>query len=247
MILRIALLSILAGMVAYQIRCARKTGTRTVDAFGIRLDLRASLDIPAGLLIAGLVMGAIFLVEWWIGWVTVQRVNPVAPFTGNSLTLILGAFLEELAFRGVALGCLILLLRNITLAVALSAALFAAAHLGNRNVDAVAFMGYCAGGAVYGMAYCRTGRVWLPFGLHLGWNFAQGKIFGFAVSGGSFGDSYIMHQASGPAIWTGGVYGPEAGLLGLAARFVVLGLTLAWLTLRYAGFRSIPAPAQSSH
>jgi membrane protease YdiL (CAAX protease family) len=247
MILRIALLTILAGMVAYLIRCARKTGTRTADAFGIRLDSRASLDIPAGLLIAGLVMGAIFLFQWWFGWVTVQSVDPAAALTGNSLTLILGAFLEELAFRGVLLGCLILLLHNITLAVALSAALFAAAHLGNKNVDALAFMGYCAGGAVYGMAYWRTGRLWLPFGLHLGWNFAQGKIFGFAVSGGSFGESYITQQSNGPALWTGGVYGPEAGLLGLVARFVVLGLTLAWLRLRYAGFRSLAAPAQSSH
>ena len=79
------------------------------------------------------------------------------------------------------------------------------------------------------MAYLRTGQLWLSIGLHIGWNFFEGVVFGFPVSGL---DIYrlIRHQIQGPEIWTGGAFGPEAGLIVLPA--LVIGAVLIYLYTR---------------
>jgi hypothetical protein len=65
--------------------------------------------------------------------------------------------------------------------------------------------------------------LWLPIGLHLGWNFFEGNIFGFPVSGL---DTFrlIRHSINGPTWLTGGPFGPEAGLIILPA--MALGIWL---------------------
>src|SRR5471030_2266301 len=67
-------------------------------------------------------------------------------------------------------------------------------------------------GILLGAAYALTGRLWLPIGLHLGWNFAEGSIFGMAVSGGSQKGSLITGELHGSNLLTGGVFGPEASI-----------------------------------
>ncbi len=71
-------------------------------------------------------------------------------------------------------------------------------------------------GVLLGAAYAATGRLWLPIGLHLGWNFAEGPIFGTAVSGTDIGPSLIVGDLEGPVILTGGEFGPEASIVGVA-------------------------------
>jgi len=77
-----------------------------------------------------------------------------------------------------------------------------------------------------GAAYALTGRLWLPIGLHLGWNFAEGSIFGMAVSGGSQKGSLITGELHGSNLLTGGVFGPEASIVAvvvcLTAAIVIL-------------------------
>ncbi len=51
-----------------------------------------------------------------------------------------------------------------------SVAAFAAVHLGNANIKPLALFCHLIAGLIYGVAFLRTERVWLPFGLHLGWN-----------------------------------------------------------------------------
>ena len=68
------------------------------------------------------------------------------------------------------------------------------------------------------MAYgwLRTGRLWLSIGLHIGWNFFEGAVFGFSVSGLEI-PSLIHQRVSGPLLITGGAFGPEAGFIILPA------------------------------
>ena len=71
-----------------------------------------------------------------------------------------------------------------------------------------------------------TQRLWLPIGLHLGWNFTEGSVFGMSVSGNARQDSLIMGTLHGPNLLTGGAFGPEASILAvivcLAASVIIL-------------------------
>lgn len=77
-------------------------------------------------------------------------------------------------------------------------------------------------GLLLGAAYKFSGTLWLPIGIHWAWNFTQGNIFGFAVSGGDAGVSLIRSTVTGPDILTGGAFGAEASL-----EVVVIGLILS--------------------
>lgn len=77
-------------------------------------------------------------------------------------------------------------------------------------------------GPLLGASYKYSGALWLPIGIHWAWNFTQGNIFGFAVSGGDAGDSLIRSSVSGPEILTGGAFGAEASVIAL-----VIGLLLS--------------------
>ena len=82
-------------------------------------------------------------------------------------------------------------------------------------------------GLLLGAAYKYSGTLWLPIGIHWAWNFTQGNIFGFAVSGGDAGESLIRSSVHGPDIRTGGAFGAEASLLAM-----ILGLLLSlWFIL----------------
>lgn len=87
---------------------------------------------------------------------------------------------------------------------------------------------------MYGLAFVRTGRVWMPLGLHMAWNYVQGPVCGFPVSGLTafpfdaelVRQHAIAHATKLAALLTGGAYGPEGGWLGIIARVAVIGAIL---------------------
>jgi hypothetical protein len=93
-------------------------------------------------------------------------------------------------------------------------------------------------GLLLGAAFALTGRLWLPIGIHIGWNFAEGSLFGTAVSGGQLGGSVIVGKLSGPDILTGGRFGPEASIVTI----VVLLMATAFLGWRLARSRRAEPP-----
>jgi hypothetical protein len=113
---------------------------------------------------------------------------------------------------------------------------FALLHLGNPNVNWANTLSITAGiffaGVYLAYAYIRTGQLWLPIGLHIGWNFFQGVVFGFPVSGM---DAYPLTRikVGGPALWTGGAFGPESGLIVLPS-LIVGGILIYLYTRRQA-------------
>ncbi|GAB7192321.1 CPBP family intramembrane metalloprotease [Kineococcus sp. NUM-3379] len=133
-------------------------------------------------------------------------------------------------------------------ALAVSSVVFGAGHL--VNPEATLFAALCIAleaGIMLGALYALTGRLWVPIGVHTGWNFAQGYVFGAAVSGGDTGASLLSATAdpAAPVVLTGGAFGPEASLVAL---LVCGGVGVAALLLaRRAGrFRRETPDAQHS-
>jgi hypothetical protein len=84
-------------------------------------------------------------------------------------------------------------------------------------------------GVFFAFGYMRTSLLWLPIGIHFGWNFFEGTVFGFQVSGLT-NFSLIQQTVSGPPLITGGGFGPEAGLIVLPA--LGLGAVLIYIYTR---------------
>jgi membrane protease YdiL (CAAX protease family) len=128
-----------------------------------------------------------------------------------SFVLLFGAFGEEMLFHGYAFQ---LLIRRIgAFATILPAAvLFGLAHIGNEHSSRLGIGNTMLWGALFGYAYLRTGALWLPIGLHFGWNVIL-PLFGANLSGFTMGvTGYALHWKTSDLI-SGGAYGPEGSLL----------------------------------
>ena len=145
---------------------------------------------------------------------------------------------EEIIFRGI-LFRMIDRRWNTTVALVISALLFGLIHIWNDNATLWSSLAIAVeAGVLLGAAYKYSGTLWLPIGIHWAWNYTQGNIFGFAVSGNSFGQSIITPCISGGELLTGGAFGAEASLIS-----VVAGILLASWFLYKIYRRSIGSPA----
>ena len=203
---------------------------RSFVSLGLKLDKKTGLDLLAGIVITFLLMGFIYLIEYGMGWLTFEGfawdVEPASRVTLNLLGVfglfILVGWNEELLSRGYQLQNLADGL-NLTWGVIISSSVFDLLHLGNPNATWASVAGIFFAGVFLAYAYVRTGQLWLSIGLHIGWNFFEGAIFGFPVSGL---DIYPLTKitVTGPELWTGGAFGPEAGLVVLPALALGAGL-----------------------
>jgi hypothetical protein len=135
----------------------------------------------------------------------------VASLLFVTFILLFGAFGEELLFHGYAFQ---LLVRRIgAFATILPAAvLFGVAHTGNANWNWLGIFNTVLWGVLFGYAYWRTSALWLPIGLHFGWNVAL-PLFGENLSGFTMGvTGYSLHWKTSD-LWSGGAYGPEGSIL----------------------------------
>ncbi|HUI88126.1 MAG TPA: type II CAAX endopeptidase family protein [Anaerolineales bacterium] len=203
---------------------------RSFGSLGLKIDKQAVLDILTGILITFTMMGAIFIAMQALGWVQ------FASFAWNSdpafkvilqtvsffTVFILVGFNEELLFRGYHLQTLTSGL-NLFWGLVISSVIFGGLHLGNPNASWVSAAGIFFAGLFLAYGYIRTQQLWLSIGLHIGWNFFEGVVFGFPVSGLNI-YPLMNIKVSGPVAWTGGAFGPEAGLIILPA--LVLGAIL---------------------
>jgi membrane protease YdiL (CAAX protease family) len=233
------LLSVLVEAFAFTISiflARRFLDKRSIKSLGLALDKWTFFDILAGIVITLLQMGFIYLLMSGLGWITFQgfawKFDPLDLVLKNILMFfvifIFVAWSEELLCRGYQLQT-IASGTSLFWGVLLSSLIFGVMHIFNPGANWASTLGIFIAGLFFAFAYVRTRQLWLPIGMHLGWNFFEGVGFGFPVSGL---DIYplIRIQVHGPELWTGGRFGPEAGLIVIPA--LALGVLLVHLYTR---------------
>lgn len=216
---------------------------------GLTLNSTWLKELLAGITIAAGVMGMIFLVIWQtngldingFGWERNGQRFWLIPILVFFVQMASVGFYEELLSRGYLIPNIkegltigqITPFRATLISVLLSSALFGLAHAVNPDASLTAVMNILLAGIMLAIPFVITGRLALSIGLHFSWNFFQGGIFGFRVSGMEIRNSIIQIQQKGPKWWTGGSFGPEAGLAGVLGILLIIILTL--LYLRYSG------------
>lgn len=182
-------------------------------------------------LIVGLVGGGLtFVAAVGIGILTGGlsfSLNP-AGFGSITTTLLLSlaifaaaAAFEEALFRGYILQTFA---RSGLAwpAIFATSIIFGAVHLGNPGANWISSANTALAGVWFGVAYLKSQDLWLPFGLHLAWNWSQGSIFGVEVSGlTDIVKAPLMREMDlGPVWLTGGDYGIEGGIATTVALIV---------------------------
>ncbi len=229
---------------------------RPFTGFGLRFKKDWWIDLSFGMGLGILLMGSIFLIELFAGWIsisdTLHTANPEQSFVLSIIIFVIlfvcVGFSEELFYRGYHLTNLAEGLNfkvigsknSIIIAVTLSSVLFGIFHLGSAGVNTVAIINIILWGVLFSVPYILTGSLAIPIGLHITWNFFQGNVFGFPVSGATFPSetvSFFSIKQSGPELWTGGAFGPEAGLLNFFAFFACILLIAGWIKYRQGNLK----------
>ncbi|MBQ9661481.1 MAG: CPBP family intramembrane metalloprotease [Bacteroidales bacterium] len=136
------------------------------------------------------------------------------------------AVFEEVLFRGIVFR-MIDDRWNTVVALLISALIFGAIHLPNPGATLwSAFAIAVEAGVLLAAAYKYSGTLWLPIGIHWAWNYVQGNVLGFAVSGNPMEEKVFSAVIAGPDWLTGGLFGAEASVIA-----VVVGLLLAFVFL----------------
>lgn len=236
----------LLGTTAALLLAARLIDRRVVADYGLRFSSGWWLDLGFGLALGALLMSGIFLIELGAGWLRVTGIAQAGDAGMSFAAAILGALFtfisvgiyEELFARGYLFKNLsegfagFGSRRAVLLAWLLSSAVFGVLHALNPNATLTSTLMLVIAGLFLGLGYLLTGELAIPIGLHITWNFFQGNVYGFPVSGLPLTTSIIAIEQGGPALWTGGAFGPEAGLLGLLAILVGCLLTVLWVRWR---------------
>ena len=219
-------------------------------------------DLAFGLGLGAALMTVVFAVEWLAGWVTVDGFayvrRPGQPFglvmAGIAVVALCVGFYEELVSRGYLLREMAqgLAGRHVRIHVALvmatlvSSVLFALGHAGNPNASVVSTVNIVLAGVMLAVPFVLTGRLAASIGLHITWNFFQSAVFGFPTSGFAAPASLLAITQRGPEAWTGGAFGPEAGILGLVAMLLGTG-AFVWREKARAGGLAVCEAVVTGH
>ena len=170
---------------------------------------------------------SIVAVQWAAGWIEIQRgvwTVDIAwtPALGVGIAiLVIGAAGEEMLFRGYGLQQL-MRATNPWVAIVGTSLLFAWLHGRNPEFSGPAAVNTVLFGALFGLALVRFRSLWLPYGMHCGWNLALATV-GANLSGLRIRLTDLNIVPTGSTYWTGGAYGPEASPL---TTFVVVGIAV---------------------
>ena len=167
--------------------------------------------LAGGTLIGVLCLSAIFAVYAALGMLgTVQYVGGVAVL-GSLVVCIIASLAEELIMRGVVFRVMEQWLGS-GIALGFSSLLFGLVHLANPNATLLGAVAIASEtGVLIGAAYLLCRNLWLPIGVHFGWNLAESVVYGANTSGLNLPGLFSI-PLHGSALMSGGAFGPEASV-----------------------------------
>lgn len=174
---------------------------------------RAPLELATGTLLGLALFSSVMAILWLAGAYHPAGWGSYRQLPSGLLLAVLAGFLEEILFRGLLFRLCSKLLGTWG-ALLFTAALFGAAHAANHGATLSSSLAIALeAGILLGAAYAATGLLWVPIGLHVGWNFTEGSLFGMTLSGNTMASGLIRGSLNGPRILTGGEFGPEASIV----------------------------------
>lgn len=185
----------------------------SLAVWGRSLALRRK-DVLAGILLAVVLYAVGFGISLLAGAVEVAGValNLSTLFISLGFCLLV-AITEELALRGFVLERMLQGGVNKFWALFLSAALFSLIHIGNPNFDFLSFINLLLAGILLGSSYIYTRNLSFPIALHWFWNWIQGPVLGYEVSGNKFCDGLLTLHLPEANLINGGAFGFEGSIL----------------------------------
>ncbi len=240
----------LVAVIAVTWMVVRWIDRRNWSDMGLTPDATWWIDCGFGLVLGASLMSFVFAIQYTAGWVRVREVFAVGladtsfaiAMIGPLVVSLVISITEELLARGYQLRNMaegfnfprVGPTRAIIASWAMSSSLFGLLHVFNPNATLLSTLYLMLTGLFFGLGYVLTGRLGLSIGLHFTWNFFQGNVYGFPVSGNIVGSASVLTiEQRGPALWTGGAFGPEAGLIGIVAILLGCLLTVWWVKARY--------------
>jgi uncharacterized protein len=227
---------------------SKKVDKRPYSDYGFEFTGTWFRDFAAGNLMAALAMAAIVSISLGMDWMVIEsfRISSISASFISGLSYILVVMIavsiwEEAYFRSY-------LISNFTegfqgrwmnkggatlIAVLLSSMVFGLLHFGNPNASWVSTLNITIAGMVFAYPYIVTKSIAIPVGMHLSWNYFQGAVFGLPVSGNQFDQMLMVVDVTGPEVFTGGSFGPEAGAAGLLGLMILLTLNEVFITRFY--------------
>ncbi|MEV5704121.1 CPBP family intramembrane glutamic endopeptidase [Actinoallomurus sp. NPDC052274] len=191
----------------------------------------AGAALGRGLLIGVGMFAAVIVNLVFLGDYRVDGMGSVMGAVGLFGFMAAAAVTEELLFRGV-LFRIVEERIGTWLALTLTGLLFGLSHLLNKDASlwgAIAIA--IEAGGMLAACYAATRNLWVPIGLHFGWNFAEGGIFGTEVSGNGSTKGLLHGVTSGPALLNGGKFGPEASVYSVLFGALLM-IVFMWLAHR---------------
>jgi membrane protease YdiL (CAAX protease family) len=184
---------------------------RTLMSMGFSIKNRFK-DISAGFLIALFLFvgGSLILILLNSIGITFIRFD-LGSFLMSLLLFVIVALNEEILMRGYILNNLMDSM-NKYWALLISATIFSVLHGLNPNISFLAIINIMLAGIILGSSYIFTRNLWLPISLHLFWNFFQGPVLGYSVSGMKI-DSIFKVTLFGNTFVNGGQFGFEGSIV----------------------------------
>lgn len=176
-----------------------------------------------GLTLGLVVISAVVLALWSSGFAKITGGTGAEGLAGEILVPFVTAVVEEIIFRAIVFRLAEEMFGTAPAAL-LSAALFAAAHLGNPGATALTTLCLTLDlGLLLAIAFAASRSLWAPIALHFGWNFALGYVFGTLNSGMSDPHNLLRTTFTGPSWLTGGAFGVEGSVVTLVMSLLLSG------------------------